>query len=164
MMKLDNLLDDRIQLANTISVLEDETEDSQYRTSLTEDVLPEANEDLSSGMFNGLRMVDFSIYRLCYFCMLTNLPAIANKVSKVAEGEGGGSFICVLKFHTWEKLIAWILFLIKYMSLNQIFVLQSSHPVKWRFVIGREDLSAFYYLSSVIYRWPIIQENNIFCY
>ena len=101
MMKLDNLLDDRIQLANTISVLEDETEDSQYRTSLTEDVLPEANEDLSSGMFNGLRMVDFSIYRLCYFCMLTNLPAISNKVSKVVEGEGGGgSFICVLKFHT----------------------------------------------------------------
>ena len=49
MMKRENLLDDRIQLANTISVLEDETEDSQYRTSMTEDVLPEANEDLSSG-------------------------------------------------------------------------------------------------------------------
>ena len=102
MMKLDNLLDDRIQLANTISVLEDETEDSQYRTSLTEDVLPEANEDLSSGMFNGLRMVDFSIYRLCYFCMLTNLPAIANKVSKVAEGEGGGHSYVYWNF-THEK-------------------------------------------------------------
>lgn len=54
MMKLDNLLDDRIQLANTISVLEDETEDSQYRSSVTEDILPEGNEDLSSGMFNRL--------------------------------------------------------------------------------------------------------------
>ena len=49
MMKLDNLLDDRIQLANTISVLEDETEESQYRSSVTEDILPEGNEDLSSG-------------------------------------------------------------------------------------------------------------------
>ena len=49
LMKLDNLLDDRIQLANTISVLEDETEESQYHSSVTEDVLPEGNEDLSSG-------------------------------------------------------------------------------------------------------------------
>ena len=49
-MKLENLLDDRIQLANTISVLEDETGDSEYRnTSVTEDILPEGNEDLSSG-------------------------------------------------------------------------------------------------------------------
>lgn len=57
MMKLGNLLDDRIQLANTISVLEDETEDSQYRTSVTEDILPEGNEDLSSGMFRLLDCV-----------------------------------------------------------------------------------------------------------
>jgi hypothetical protein len=51
MMKLENLLDDRIQLANTISVLEDETEDSQYRSCVTEDILPEGNEDLSSGKY-----------------------------------------------------------------------------------------------------------------
>ena len=51
MMKLENLLDDRIQLANTISVLEDETEDSQYHSSVTEDILPEGNEDLSSGKY-----------------------------------------------------------------------------------------------------------------
>jgi hypothetical protein len=51
MMKLENLLDDRIQLANTISVLEDETEDSQWRTSVTEDILPEGNEELSSGKY-----------------------------------------------------------------------------------------------------------------
>ena len=67
MMKLDNLLDDRIQLANTISVLEDETEDSQYRTSVTEDILPEGNEDLSSGMFT--RLCDYVTVRLgrCVF-------------------------------------------------------------------------------------------------
>ena len=51
MMKLENLLDDRIQLANTISVLEDETEDSQWCTSVTEDILPEGNEELSSGKY-----------------------------------------------------------------------------------------------------------------
>ena len=51
-MKLENLLDDRIQLANTISVLEDDTaEDSQYRSSVTEDIFPDANEDLSSGRY-----------------------------------------------------------------------------------------------------------------
>lgn len=48
-MKRENLLEDRIQFANTISVLEGESEDSQYRSSMTDDVLPEAAEDLSSG-------------------------------------------------------------------------------------------------------------------
>ena len=55
-MKRENLLEDRIQFANTISVLEDENEDTQYHSSVTEDVLPETAEDLSSGETN------FSIY------------------------------------------------------------------------------------------------------
>ena len=49
MMRRENLLEDRIQLANTISVLEGESEDTLYSSEMTDDVLPEAAEDLSSG-------------------------------------------------------------------------------------------------------------------
>lgn len=48
MMRRENLLEDRIQLANTISVLEGESEDTLYSSEMTDDVLPEAAEDLSS--------------------------------------------------------------------------------------------------------------------
>lgn len=47
MMKVENLLDDRIHLANTISTMEDGTGDSQI--SVTKDILPEGGQDLSSG-------------------------------------------------------------------------------------------------------------------
>lgn len=59
LMKPENLLDDRIHLANTISELE-ETEDGLQFSATKDDIL-EDNEDLSSGKSHSNKLISFQL-------------------------------------------------------------------------------------------------------
>ena len=46
-----DMLHDRITLANTISALEDDSQDGSYRTTIDSSVLPVGAEEMGSGLF-----------------------------------------------------------------------------------------------------------------